>query len=711
MIFVNTEKTQPVVRGKDVPSERDMFWQSSKDIPYNRKSDFEKFVKKFVVDKPYWDRQRSRCINGFIVPSAVDFSVKGDTFVDGETMVVNPDGSRYIPHLDFTIPASGDLWIPGRMYMYLNFWKMPVEDKGAHSKGFDYPWFTDLSWENWMLRERARKEELDLFFGKTRQRGLSAEEACDSAWIWFMMNNVDIAIASGISVYNTNTFNMVKKGVKELCNTAFFRTIEYDNADVFSSKYAGISIYNRTANGNAEILNGLNQLYKAHLEEIAIEEEGLAKEMIKNIRPSISTAGGRRTGFIVMTGTSGKKDDKGKATVNNLKDMEDFMYSPEKNKLLSRENVFDKKIDGEEKKKIACFIPAWKFRIMDENGNSLKQESIENWEKELNLLSKQEQAAHKQVEPMETTDMFNIIPGGFFGDYISDKCNRARSIIITHRYKQEIERGFLDYINPRNPMAGVTWRPDKEEGDIFIIAGEHPRQREIIVPGRGKTYEPIENLYLQGTDSIDVTEAKTSSSKLCSLIFKQVDKTKSINSPEMGIMNNFVAGYIGRPTESQGGVDKAFENAAKLSIYYRVRNMIEYTKILIIKYYEDNGLEGFLAPLPELVIASNIDRSQVSNKYGMPSSLIGHMLTKLRDWLLVDGNIEGIPFEFMLKAFSEFRRDKHYNCDITMAAVSVMAQLEEYMFENQIQEAVNNQPQYQFRGFKTVGGKLQEIYS
>jgi hypothetical protein len=138
--------------------------------------------------------------------------------------------------------------------------------------------------------------------------------------------------------------------------------------------------------------------------------------------------------------------------------------------------------------------------------------------------------------------------------------------------------------------------------------------------------------------------------------------------------------------------------------------MIEYTKILIIKWYEDNGLEGFLAPLPELVVAASIDRSQVSNKYGMPSSLIGHMLTKLRDLLLQEGFIESIPFEFVLKAFSEFRRDKHYNCDITMAMVCVVAQIEQYMFENQINEAQEQVQPQRFNGFKMVGGQLQESY-
>jgi hypothetical protein len=137
--------------------------------------------------------------------------------------------------------------------------------------------------------------------------------------------------------------------------------------------------------------------------------------------------------------------------------------------------------------------------------------------------------------------------------------------------------------------------------------------------------------------------------------------------------------------------------------------MVEYTKTLIINHYEQKGLEGFLAPLPQLVIAANIDRSEVSNKYGMPSSLIPSMLTRLREWLLVTGNIENIPFEFMLKAFSEFRRDKHYNCDITMAAVSVMAQLDEYLLENQVEEQKSNEGPV-FKGYRMIGGQLQEYY-
>jgi hypothetical protein len=700
----------PVINLGDVPHDKDMYWANSKDIPYKKKKDLELYIRKFVQDKAWWDKWRNRCINGMVVHNAVDFSQRGDIFIDGVTMVVNPDGSRYIPHLDYTVLANGDIWLPGRMCLYLNFWKMAIEDKLAHSKTFDHPWFTDLSWENWMLRERGRKEFKDTFWGKTRQRAISNEEACDSAWVWLFMNFVQVAITAGVDIYNDNTFLMIKEGVKDMANTAFFKTIGYDNDDKFTTEHTGIEIYNRTANGNPEVLNGLNRIFKAIIEEIGIMPEGLASEILKNVRRSIKTAGSRRTGYVTMIGTSGKKDEKGKLTVNNLADIEKFLYNPVENGLLEMDNVFDKKTD-DDKKKIACFIPAWKFRIMDDNGNSQKQASIESHSEEISLMSKKDQAAFKQIEPMETTDMFNIIPGGFFGDYISDKCNRARNIILTHKYKDVVERGFLHYKNPMSPIDGVYWESDQEEGDIFIVAGEHPRKKTVTLAGGKTTEEIIEGLYLQGSDSYDFNEANTSNSKLCTLVFKLVDPTKSIASPDMGIMNNLVAGYIGRPTEAQGGRNTAYENAAKLSLYYSVLNMIEFTKLLIFEFYEAYGLEGFLSPRPDLVIAANIDRSQASNKYGMPQGLIPSMLTKLRDWLLVPGNIENIPFEFVLKAISEFKRAKHFNCDITMTMVTIMAQLEEYLIDLQENTNKDTRPQQTFKGFRNVGGQLQEVYA
>jgi len=100
----------------------------------------------------------------------------------------------------------------------------------------------------------------------------------------------------------------------------------------------------------------------------------------------------------------------------------------------------------------------------------------------------------------------------------------------------------------------------------------------------------------------------------------------------------------------------------------------------------------------------------VSNKYGMPSSLIPSMLTKLKDWLMVEGNIENIPFEFVLKAISSFKRTHHYNCDITMAFCCIMAQLEEFLINEEENQNKEKQPPETYKGYyKTIGGRLVEV--
>jgi hypothetical protein len=168
--------------------------------------------------------------------------------------------------------------------------------------------------------------------------------------------------------------------------------------------------------------------------------------------------------------------------------------------------------------------------------------------------------------------------------------------------------------------------------------------------------------------------------------------------------------YLDRPALNQGGRITAYENSAKLSVYYQVRNMIEYTKILIFDYYENIGLEGFLQLRPDYYIALNVERSQVSNKYGFPGSLVNGGLIKLKDWL---GNIENIyncPFEYLLERWAKFKRIKNYNCDATIAAMLCVVSWEEYLLQMQNHEEERSKPP-QFKGYKNVNGILREVYS
>lgn len=656
MIFVDTDRFRPVAIGKDIPGDKDLYWVPSEEIPRKDKKGYELLIKSRVKDRVWWDRQRTRCIHGFTIPHAVDFDKGNAIFDDGVNMIVNRDGSRTIPHLGININADGDVWISGRHYFYMNFWKISGEDKGGGKKDYIHPWFTDLSFENWMIRRIAKIKQKDTAWFKSRQKGLSEEEAADAGYDMLFQANIQLAIVAEEDSYNTNTYNMVRNGVWNMYNTEFFKKIKLDNDKVFSTVRTKVELHNRTAAGNKQVLSGLNKLYKVQIEEIGIMEEGLPLGIAEFVKPSIKTRGTNRTGFIAYVGTSG-------IYKGGVMDIEKMLYNPNQHDIYSVPNTFDK--DTEPDSMISNFIPAWKFRIIDKDGNSMKQESIADILHERSLKEIKERSIHIASEPIETKDMFDITAGGFFGEFIIHHCNAARNLIMSHRRLQKIEVGRLEWKNPQAPWEGVDWFEDPEHGEIIIA--EHP-----------KTYADgtiINGLYVGGVDSYDYDEALTSSSKLAHLIHKGYDITKGLDPND--IYDNFVAMYLDRPNPSEGGKYSAYDNSAKLTMYYAAPAMIEYSKILIFEHYINIGLESMLAERPDFVIANLVERSEVSNKYGFPGSLVLGGLTKLAAWLKIIDHIYNCPLADVLKAWARFRRGKNFNCDITMATMLCAVKLEE----------------------------------
>ena len=693
MRFVGSKRFSPVIYEKDVPHERDLFYVAPEIIPTKLK-EFDSFIRMYRTDKVWWERQRKRCIEGYTVKKGCIWE-GGDVLIDGVNCIVLADGSRSIPHLGITItvnaddPFYGDVYITGKHYFYLNFWKIMREDRFLGRKILANPFFTDLSFENWHIRGRMVVEAKDNGWFKARQKGMSEEEACDSSYIFLFFNDVQVAIVGGMEVYNENTFKMVKRGVYQLYNTQFFKTISKDNDGLFKTKNTGTEIHSRTAKNNAQILSGLNSLYKAHLEEIGIMAEKLARDIAEFIKPSIKV-GRNRTGYITYTGTSGEFKD-------GVADIEKMIYSPDNYDLLTFENIYD--ADVEPGTRIACFIPAWKFKIQDEDGNSLKSESIKYIEEQRAEAKPEERAIKIAAEPITTNEMFNITTGGFFGDMIQFHCNTARSYIVTHKSKQIIERGFLHMVNPVNPIEGVEWESNNDYGDVFVAEK----------PQRDRNGSAIPGLYGVGTDSYDFTTANTSSSKLSALVFKGYNNTLPYG--EGGIYNNFVAMYLDRPSEAQGGRSVAYDNAAKLTLWYQGYNLIEYSKILIFDHFVRMGLEGYLKLRPDFAIANMVDRSEVSNRYGYPAALVPHGLKVLKDWLSNHDNIYNCPFIELLSAWAKFKVTKDYNCDNTISSMLCVVAANNDLIEmskpsrEQIENVVKT-----FKGYKQVNGILQAIY-
>ena len=204
--------------------------------------------------------------------------------------------------------------------------------------------------------------------------------------------------------------------------------------------------------------------------------------------------------------------------------------------------------------------------------------------------------------------------------------------------------------------------PD-DEGEYII------QQR----PETDKNKQVYTNLYNAGTDSYDKDESNTSFSKGSCTIYKQV-----LDSHHTG--NHWVARITQRPSEEDGGSYKFYENTIKLCIYYgHCMNTIEYSNILIFDYYKRKGFEYLLEERPSMVISQRVEDAQANQRYGVEQSFIPHGLNMLRDRLKADNYaiIDNMYDLEMIEAFAKFKRQKGYNCDITIScALNIISSTE-----------------------------------
>jgi len=174
------------------------------------------------------------------------------------------------------------------------------------------------------------------------------------------------------------------------------------------------------------------------------------------------------------------------------------------------------------------------------------------------------------------------------------------------------------------------------------------------------------------------------------------------------IYNTFVAEIVERPKTSDGGAEKFYYHTVLTCIYYGCRNNIEYgaNNMRIFDYYIKNGFEVLLKDRPEIAFAGQIKRSQLSNRYGTDASLKHQGLAILKN-SLTEAFINRMFFLEQIEAFSRFKIDKDYNCDITMSSMEaeIIAKDEEMHVVYSPGEQRQNQLKG-FRVFEKVGGRI-----
>ncbi|MBN2617263.1 MAG: hypothetical protein JXR64_03000 [Spirochaetales bacterium] len=610
--YIDTERFSPVIYENDLPAEGDLFHFRYEEVPYNSEKDRAVFMRDndIIIDDIWWEKQKARCEEGYIVKNATNL---------GE-----------------------DVWIPGRMYFFLNFWAIRRNNKYGR-KQLGNPRFIDMGLEKFFLvRELSILFEKNNAWQKSRQKGFSEMAGCDIGYEFTFFKDSQSVVISGEEKYTFNLMNFVARGLKYLSNTQFHvQPGVYRKTEYISAKYRGSEIYGRTAKNNAEAASSLSPSL-IYFEEGGIWEKDVLTETYEFVSPSLM-AENRKTGYAYFIATGGDMK-KGVDTMQSL------FYNPKSYGLLEFNNVYEKDIT---EAKVGCFVPAIYFEVIDKDGNSLIEESIS---------SIVDQRANKKIneryrfitqKPLTPSESFMTSVAGYFGEEIIQRLNERKSYLLGNPSKHYHLKGYLKWINPNNKHFGVEFIESEEETWCNIF--EPP-----VLDSNGNV---LLNLYKAGTDSYDQDEAHTSTSEGSIQVYKGFN---NINDT----YNKYVARITERPREGEGGSSRFYEWSLMLSIYYNVVNLIEFSKILIIHYFVENGFEHLLKEKPEFFLSTYVENSKSANRWGIDPSTKSVWLTKMRDWLIPE-NIEKMDDIRQIDALAKFRYDpsgKKYNCDITISS-------------------------------------------
>lgn len=558
------------------------------------------------------------------------------------------------------------VYITGSHYFYLNWWKIRGYNSTTGRKEQITPRFTDLDFEYFHELEMAKKAGKNFCLVKGRQKGMSQKNASIVGREFTFFSHSQSVIIAGEEKYNKNTFKMCLSGLNNLASTnIFYRSRNPDTPDYIQAKFKvqnenkgdddkgtwvwkGImsEVFSITGRMSDQAASGLSPNL------VIMEEVGVWKNWIDTyrfIQPMLETEG-KKTGFCIIVGTGGDMDA-------GAKDLCEVFFNPEAYDMYEYENTyeFDRVdeqdanvvdaglIDRRDLKKVCYFIPAWKYKIMDDQGNSKQAESTELI---LNIREKERKSNRPNAfyiavtqSPMVPNEAFLITGGNMFN---TDKLYRRLSEIRKSSALSNVgQRGNLEWNEERNFIKGVKWTPSNS-GPFIIF--EHPQLDE-----QGKSYH---NLYFGATDSYDKDIAATSDSKLSCGIFKgELDTNSSANL--------FVARYTERPATA----DEAHENSAKLMVYYNAMNLIEHTNLLIFKWYKEHGLEYLLKERP-MMVYDNVKNSKSVNRYGVDASTKQIWLQNYRDY--IETNCDKMVDAEQIEAAIKYRSDPDYNCDITI---------------------------------------------
>ena len=560
----------------------------------------------------YWERETDRCLNGYTAP----------------------DGDQ----------------ITGYHYFYLNYCPIMrlIETEYVDRNGdtrkrreriFDFPKFWDYDYYYFNAVEEAETVGKHMAVLKCRQRGYSFKGAAMLVRNYELIpGSKNFAVASeqkfligdGLLTKAWQIMDFIDKNTawakQRLTSTRMERVSGYKVTDEFGKQteqgYLS-SITGITLKNDPERIRGT----RGRL--VLWEESGKFPSLLDAWRveqPAVETDDGVAFGLMISFGTGGTEG----ASFDGLKAL---FYKPKAYNVLSFPNIWD---DNAEQTECGFFVPAWsnlesfdddgKYIYMDEDGNSLREKTIEELIKQRNIIkdggasqqSIDRFISERPIKPQEA--ILELGKNIFPRKLLMDQLTRIRTNKKLQSMKHIVDLQW-------DGDGGVT-AIEKKTGDIT----NYPLKKDQKPAGSVVIWEyPVKDppfgLYIGGCDPYDHDESFTNSLG-STFIFKRVQAGEAWTDV-------IVAEYSGRPDTAE----EYYENVRKLLLFYNARLLFENERKGIYPYFTNKHCDYLLADQPDKVISELFKNSTVQRRKGC------HMTKQIRAYG------EGLILEWMMEEY------------------------------------------------------------
>ena len=560
----------------------------------------------------YWERETDRCLNGYTAP----------------------DGDQ----------------ITGYHYFYLNYCPIMrlIETEYVDRNGdtrkrreriFDFPKFWDYDYYYFNAVEEAETVGKHMAVLKCRQRGYSFKGAAMLVRNYELIpGSKNFAVASeqkfligdGLLTKAWQIMDFIDKNTawakQRLTSTRMERVSGYKVTDEFGKQteqgYLS-SITGITLKNDPERIRGT----RGRL--VLWEESGKFPSLLDAWRveqPAVETDDGVAFGLMISFGTGGTEG----ASFDGLKAL---FYKPKAYNVLSFPNIWD---DNAEQTECGFFVPAWsnlesfdddgKYIYMDEDGNSLREKTIEELIKQRNIIkdggasqqSIDRFISERPIKPQEA--ILELGKNIFPRKLLMDQLTRIR----TNKKLQSMKH----VVDLQWDGDGGVIAIEKKTGDIT----NYPLKKDQKPAGSVVIWEyPVKDppfgLYIGGCDPYDHDESFTNSLG-STFIFKRVQAGEAWTDV-------IVAEYSGRPDTAE----EYYENVRKLLLFYNARLLFENERKGIYPYFTNKHCDYLLADQPDKVISELFKNSTVQRRKGC------HMTKQIRAYG------EGLILEWMMEEY------------------------------------------------------------